>query len=79
MNISENYLKSGFIINKINKTKELHYLTNFIKSNIVSFLNFKKKETLDLNKLHKYIGKDLNKLRLFLINNCRYIVIFKRT
>jgi|TARA_B110001452_G_scaffold228539_1_gene204019 sporadic carbohydrate cluster 2OG-Fe(II) oxygenase len=77
MNISENYLKSGFIINKINKTKELHYLTNFIKSNIVSFLNFKKKETLDLNKLHKYIGKDLNKLRLFLINKLNKDLKFK--
>ena len=43
MNISENYLKSGFIISKIEKIKELNYLTNFIKSNIASFLNLKKK------------------------------------
>ncbi len=68
MNISENYLKSGFIISKIEKIKELNYLTNFIKSNIASFLNLKKKDDLDLNNLHKYVGKDLNKLRLHLIN-----------
>ena len=67
MNISENYLKSGFIISKIEKIKELNYLTNFIKSNIASFLNLKKEDDLDLNNLHKYVGKDLNKLRLNLI------------
>ena len=67
-NISEKYIKSGFIINQIDKTKELNYLTNFIKSNIANFLDIKKKDYLNLNNLHKYVGKDLNKLRLFLIN-----------
>ena len=67
-NISEKYIKSGFIINQIDKTKELNYLTNFIKSNIANFLDIKTKDYLNLNNLHKYVGKDLNKLRLFLIN-----------
>ena len=56
-NISENYIKSGFIVNKIDKVIELNYLTNFIKRNIANFLNIKKQDNLNLNNLHKYVGK----------------------
>jgi len=76
-NISENYIKSGFIVNKIDKVIELNYLTNFIKRNIANFLNIKKKDNLNLNSLHKYVGKDLNKLRLFLIGKLNKDTKFK--
>ncbi len=77
-NISKNYIKSGFIINQIDKTKELNYLTNFLKSNIANFLKIKKKNDLNLNNLHRYVGKDLNKLRLFLINKLNKDLRFKK-
>ena len=76
-NISENYIKSGFIVNKIDKVVELNYLTNFIKRNITNFLNIKKKDNLNLNNLHKHVGKDLNKLRLFLIGKLNKDTKFK--
>ena len=76
-NISENYIKSGFIVNKIDKVIELNYLTNFIKRNIANFLNIKKRDNLNLNNLHTYVGKDLNKLRLFLIGKLNKDTKFK--
>lgn len=64
-NNSDNYLKNGFIVNKIDQLDKFNYLNNSLKRNVKVFLNTKKE--INLNFLHKYVGKDLNKLRLFLI------------
>ena len=72
---SEVYIKNGFIVNKIDQLDKFNHLNNFLKKNIKIFLKTKKE--INLNFLHKYIGRDLNKLRLFLIQKINNDTKFK--
>ena len=40
---SENYLKDGFIVNKIEQLDKFNYLNNSLKRNVKVFFKYKKK------------------------------------
>ena len=57
---SNKFLKQGYIISKVEKTKSLNYLKNIITFNSQKIL---KKKNLNLNKIHNYVSaNNLNEL-----------------
>jgi len=69
---SKNLIEKGYIIKKVEKKQSLTYINNFFKKNIIKYSNIKKNKInkLSFNNLHKYIEiKDLNRIRLLLIQN----------
>ena len=63
-----NFLKKGFINNRVENKKALIYLKKFINLEILKILNTKTKN-FSLDNLHNYFEKNsINKIRLILIN-----------
>ena len=71
MKISNKYLKNGFIIEEITEKSKIEYLKDFVIKETCKYLKIKFRKDFDLNNVHKYVGKDLNKLRLHLINSIK--------
>ena len=79
--ISDDYVKNGFVIRKINNIKYLNKISEIIKKFIFSYLKKNKIKYQDndiLNNIHKYIKKDdLNNFRLFVINKMYKVPEFR--
>ena len=67
-NIEEKYLKSGYIINDVEEESKIRFIKNSLIKECKKFLKKGSNFDLDLNDIHKYVGKDLNRLRIQLIN-----------
>ncbi len=88
--ISEDFIKNGFIKKKVDDTDSLAFISNTLKNIILNFSNLKSKNVSEdniLENIHKHIDyNDLNHFRIYCINEisknhdvkAAYYKIFKK-
>tara|TARA_Y100000590_G_scaffold53688_1_gene56113 strand:+ start:5303 stop:6079 length:777 start_codon:yes stop_codon:yes gene_type:complete len=67
--LNKKFLKSGYLIEKVENKKALKYINNLIKNKLCNLLKLKNPKKFSINNIHNIIKQsDLNLIRVKLIN-----------